>query len=902
MRERRLQWYLLLVLFVAATVPAIVVGTFELIDVRQSYRDALDAQHDRATALSQEVAMYVDTHARAVRTMARQLATTGDPTRLDMQRILDTFRSEYPGIVGTFIGDADGNALVFSPPTDLSGNPIAGKNYRTASYYEPLMRTKELVYSDVIAGVVINMNPLVTMVAPLLDEQGNVRYYISGGLDLSKLSQWLTDHRKYKDEVILLVDNKDTLIAQSGPVDYAPFAKLGDLRHIQKMRSRLAWYESDTDVGGYATTAGTLNWGVAIITPRGDMYEDLNSTLYNTALTVLLALVLGWLMAWLLARTMNQPLAALMKAAHAVRRGDMQVRVGASRKLIPKEMAELHESFNEMVDALQQHQTDLLQLNATLEKRVEERTRQVTRRNDELAVLNATAASVTGASNLSERLQETARGIVELVGADVGLVVLRHPDGRLSPEAFCAPKIEWRPPTGQEMSQGMSGVIIARGTPVVLHDVSAQRPLFGKWADDYPHAAFCGVPMRAAGDIVGILVAISTKTGYFDPRSVELLAALAGQVGPAVSRAWLFEQLQEQWNTLRSITHSMHEGLLLVDSEHRVQFANPAAAALLNLESMPAAGTPLDEFFTHWSGGNPGAVLSPAAVDGDGPAVSFVDMELPGPPPRTVAATAFPVMGEGLAQLGFGILLRDVTQERQLERSKDELLANVSHELRTPLTTILGNTTTLLNLRDDLEPAEQVEFLEGIADESRRLKELIEGVLDMSRITSGALRLERRTEPWQPLVKRALKRAHQRWPEHHFADDLPAALPLVHVDADRVEQVLDNLLNNAAQYSPEGSTVTVAATADRGYVLTAVRDRGAGIGPSILNHVFDRFYRGDGPQVRRVRGTGLGLAICRGIVEAHGGRIWAESTEGQGSTFTFSLPVAVLDKEGGTLS
>ncbi|HEY3365543.1 MAG TPA: ATP-binding protein [Symbiobacteriaceae bacterium] len=898
MRERRLQTYLLLVLFVAATVPALVVGTFELIGVRHSYKIAADAQHARAVALGEQVSAYVDTHARAVRTLARQLQTTGDVTKLDLQGILDTMRDEYPGIVATFIGDAAGNALAFSPPTNLAGQPLAGKNYKGAAYFEPLMRTKAMVYGDVVLGAAYK-KPLVTMVAPLLDGQGNVRNYISGGLDLSKLSGWLSLYAEYPGEIILLVDNKDTLIAQSGPVNYADLAKLGDQVHIQKMRSGLLGWGSTTELGGYATVPGPLDWGVAIITPRAALYADLRSTLTNIAWMVSLALVLGWAMAGFLARTMNQPITALMKAALAVRRGDMQSRVSSPRTLIPKEMIELHDSFNQMVAALQQNQADMMQLNATLEERVDQRTREVTRRSRELAVLNATAASVTGVLELGDRLKEVARGIVELVGADVGTLVLRHPAGGLDLEAVYVSEINWPPPAQEELSGGMAGATIAEGRPVVISDVATHRHMFGAWADDYPHASVCCVPMRAAGNIVGILSAINVQTNYFDEHSVELLSTLAGQVGPAVSNAWLFAEVQEQRNTLLSITNSMHEGLLLVAPGHRVQFANRAAATLLNLERLPAPETPLADFFTHWSGGNPGAVLSPAAAGDDGFTVPFVDMELPGPPRRTVAAIAFPVLGEGLTHLGYGILLRDVTQERQLERSKDELIANVSHELRTPLTTILGNTGTLLNLRAELEPAEQAEFLEGIAEESRRLKDLIEDVLDMSRISSGLLKLDCNPEPWQPLVSRALKRAGQRWPEHRFEANLPADLPMVKVDAARVEQVLDNLLNNAAQYSPAGSAITVSATAHSGFLLTWVQDTGTGINPEHLERIFDRFYRGDGPQVRRVRGTGLGLAICRGIVEAHGGRIWAESTRGQGSTFTFTVPVAATEEEGG---
>jgi signal transduction histidine kinase/HAMP domain-containing protein len=894
MRERRLQTYLLLVLLVAATVPSIIVGAFQLRGVHQTYRQALDQQHARAASLSREVGEYVAVHARAVRTLARQLETVNNPTTLDMQRILDTMRAEYPGIVGTFLGDTEGNSLVFSPQADLTGKPLAGRQGK-AAYFEPLMRTKQMVYSDVIPGIVINNGPLVTMVAPLLDERGEVRYFISGGLDLSKLSERLKARQSHPDEEILLVDNRNTLIAHTGPGSYEPFANLGEQIHIQQLRSGLPWWESDSHLGGYATT-GALNWGVAIITPRAAFYANVIGALRTAALTITLALALGMALAWLFARTMNQPIIALLHAAQAVRNGDMTARAASPRYRIPREMADLHEGFNEMVGALQQHQTALMQLNTTLEDRVAERTQQVTRRSEELAVLNATATSLTGVLDLGARIDEIARGIVRLVSADVGLVVLRGPDGLFVPQAAYVPAISWRVPSPEEMNRSRATQMIAEGEPVLVADVSAQRFLFGSWADDYPHASVCGVPVRADGTVVGALVAISVHTGYFDDHSADLLATLAGQVGPAVSSAWLFEELQDQWSTLRSITTSMHEGLLLVDPDHRVQFANPAAAALLGLSSLPPAGALLRTLFSR------GEPIFTATVDqpGGGEAISLVDLELPGPPARTVAANVFPVIAEGAGHPGYGILLRDVTQERQLERFKDELLANVSHELRTPLTTILGNADTLRNLWEQLEPSERDEFLEGITDESRRLKELIERVLDMSRISSGALQLNRTADAWAPLIRRALKRARGRWPHHQFNAELPADLPLVDVDFRRIDQVLDNLLNNAAQYSPVGSTITVTAAVRGGAVQTEVCDMGVGIQPDQLNRIFDRFYRGSGPTTRHVRGTGLGLAICRGIVEAHGGKIWADSQPGQGARIMFTVPVVnPAGSEGG---
>ncbi|MFZ5815140.1 MAG: ATP-binding protein [Bacillota bacterium] len=866
----------MLVLFVAATVPTLVFGASQLRSLRQTSQEAREGQRLRAQALATDVQEYVSVHARAVRTLARQLETVSDPTALDLQAILDRMRQEYPGIVGTFIGDSEGNSLVFSPTHDPSGNPLAGRNYAAAWYFEPLKQTRQMVYSPVIPGVVIEMRPLITMVAPILDQERNLRYYISGGLDLSRMAHLLEQHSTFPGEAILLVDGEEKLIAESGAGESEPFASFKDSIHVQRIRNGTTWVEDEATVAGYATIPD-LGWGVAVITPTTALEAPWHRTLNSSVLTVALALGLGWLMAWLLARTMNEPVVALIRAARAVGLGDLSVRVPPSRQPMPAEMAELHRQFNLMIASLQEYQQALVRWNSTLEERVADRTR-------ELKVLNETATQVTGVLELEPLMQQVASGIAELVEADVGLVLLRRPSGRVEMAGVHTGTLPWLRPTEAELQRGMGARIMATGEPEIVIDVSTRRDLFGSWTEQYPHASFCGVPIRASGEAVGVLAAIHREPGRFSDLSVELLSTLAGQVGPAVSAAWLFEEVKEQRNTLLSITNSMAEGLLLVDANDRVRFANGAAGRLLQLEQPPAWGQPLRQWFAQWPDGT---VLHPTPTNGG----SYADIQLPGPPRRTVAATIFPVMGEGLNYLGYGILLRDVTQERKLERDKDELIANVSHELRTPLTAILGSATTLLSLEASLEPEERLDFLQGIVEESQRLKELIESLLDMARINTGNLALQVGPVDWASVCSRAIRHARARWPEHDLQLSLAPDMPPLRGDAGRLEQVLDNLLANAARYSDPGRSIRLETVVRDHALRTSVCDEGIGIPPDELEKVFDRFYRGEAPSIRKLRGTGLGLAICRGIVESHGGRIWAERNPERGSTFHVTLPL-----------
>ncbi|MBI4300213.1 MAG: HAMP domain-containing protein [Chloroflexi bacterium] len=228
---------------------------------------------------------------------------------------------------------------------------------------------------------------------------------------------------------------------------------------------------------------------------------------------------------------------------------------------------------------------------------------------------------------------------------------------------------------------------------------------------------------------------------------------------------------------------------------------------------------------------------------------------------------------------------------RQADALKSQFLSNVSHELRTPLGFIMGYVTTLLRQDARVDAKTRREFLEIIREESDKLAELIDSLLDMSRIESGRLHIEK--EPVHlPRLTRRLVRKMEAGASRRFLVEFPPGMPLVNADPRRIEQVLRNLLVNAVKYSPEGSNISVSGVVDGGIAIVKVSDEGRGIPESDLERVFERFYRVETTGSNGVGGAGLGLSICRGIMEAHGGRIWVESKLGQGSTFSFTLPLA----------
>jgi two-component system sensor histidine kinase KdpD len=225
----------------------------------------------------------------------------------------------------------------------------------------------------------------------------------------------------------------------------------------------------------------------------------------------------------------------------------------------------------------------------------------------------------------------------------------------------------------------------------------------------------------------------------------------------------------------------------------------------------------------------------------------------------------------------------------ETERLRNSLLSSVSHDLRTPLATITGAVSAILDDGGRLDAATQRELLESVHEEAERLNRLVHNLLEMTRLESGALPLQRELHPSEEVIGAALGRLAKRLADRRVTTKVPSDLPLVPMDDVLIEQVLVNLLDNALKYTPAGSPIEVIATATDQSLTIEVADHGPGLPPGEEDKVFEKFFRGE---QRVARGAGLGLAICRGIVRAHGGRIWAQNLPGGGVAFLFTLPLA----------
>ena len=364
--------------------------------------------------------------------------------------------------------------------------------------------------------------------------------------------------------------------------------------------------------------------------------------------------------------------------------------------------------------------------------------------------------------------------------------------------------------------------------------------------------------------------------------SLEALGASLNQTASRLDRT--IRTLTEERNLSAAILGSMVEGVAVVNAGERLAFANPGFAAILGLDVPPVAGSSLLEVVRQTE--LIGAVRRVLAGE------PRVEAEIVTGTLRQhyFAATVASVRAGETS--GAVIVLHDITDLRKLERVRRDFVANVSHEFRTPLTAIQGFAETLIGGAID-DPQNRGRFLAIILEHSRRLARLTEDLLRLSQMDAEQLEMEIRAVSVPQLVESCYETAQRRAGEKGLtlSLNLPSQLPDVLADNRRLQEVLQNLLDNAIQYTLPGGKIVLSAEARGDEVVFTVADTGIGIPQADQPRIFERFYRVDVARSREAGGTGLGLSISKHLVEAQGGRIWVESEVGVGSKFHFSIPV-----------
>ncbi len=404
------------------------------------------------------------------------------------------------------------------------------------------------------------------------------------------------------------------------------------------------------------------------------------------------------------------------------------------------------------------------------------------------------------------------------------------------------------------------------------------------------------LPLVLENELLGVIFVFRAHSARFSPDDRQILSSFADYAAIAVNNARLYETAVTERRRLDALLDSSADGIMVLKPDLTIERINTALVTLTGWTVEEAVGAPYDKIIT-WARHDAQRSLT-AAVRSGWPEQGGRPLSVEGELRRrngsliSVAITYAPLLARRTGKLlNIVANVRDISRFREADALKDTFISVVSHELKTPVAIIKGYAETLSRPEARQNPALVEEMLEAITEESDRLARLVDDLLDASRLQAGGLSLQDAAQvDLAEIARRVVERHTSRASRHTLKLDFPPNFPEIRGDPQRLEQVLENLVSNAIKYSPRGGEVLVRGRVKRAEVMLEVADEGVGIPLAEQAHIFERFYRVEGPETRAAAGTGLGLYLTRAIVRAHGGRIWVESTAGQGARFFVALP------------
>ena len=524
--------------------------------------------------------------------------------------------------------------------------------------------------------------------------------------------------------------------------------------------------------------------------------------------------------------------------------------------------------------------------------------------------LSAAVVRISSSLDLDTVLQEVVDSARALTGARYGIIVTVDETGHINEFVTSGFTSDEK----NEMAAWADGPRFFehfrdRQAPLRLADLPAYVRALGFSADLMRSKTMQATPMRYRDAYVGTFFLAEKEGGQeFTNADEEVLMLFASQAATAIANARTHRAERRARADLEALVETSPVGVVVFDggTGELVSF-NREARRIVEGLSMPGRsldmpGRSLEELLKvvtcrRADGRAVSLAEFPLAQQlGYAETVRAEEITLSVPDGRSVTTlvNATPIQAADGAVESVVVTLQDLAPLEEVERLRAEFLGIVSHELRTPLISIKGSATTVLDASPPPEPAEMLQFFRIINEQADRMHGLIGDLLDHGRIVTGTLSVSPEPAAVAALVDQARKTFLSGAGSRALSIDLPEDLPRVMADRARIAQVLNNLLSNAARHSPESSPIRVSAARDGVHVAISVTDKGRGVAPDRLPHLF-RKHAGaaGGDRERGLSGSGLGLAICKGLVEAHGGRIWAESGgAGRGTRFTFTVPVA----------
>jgi PAS domain S-box-containing protein len=512
--------------------------------------------------------------------------------------------------------------------------------------------------------------------------------------------------------------------------------------------------------------------------------------------------------------------------------------------------------------------------------------------------LLAISRALTSELDLADVLRIIVQASVEFISGRAGVIVLTDPnDGSFRVAAIY----------GLQRDHFERFAPLLQGIPFQVGSEEDVIPELTKRMKRVAQEAEIGVtqvlrlPMTSGDTLIGMIFVFQAGNYRISSDAANLLQSFADQAAIAVKNARLYQEVISEKQRLDAILEQSADGIMILDRQLRISRYNSALSRMTGVHTSAAIGKPHDEII-RWHKPRTEITLETATANGwplPGAANLYVEGDFKKKDGELISLsiTYAPLMDSRGLMSNIIANIRDLTRYREEEELQKTFISVVSHELKTPVSIIKGYAGTLRRPDAHWPASVQQEYAGVIEEEADRLTELIDNLLDASRLQSGSFRLELSDDVSLPkLAADVIRRFRSQTENHNFKETFADNFPTVCADERRLIQVFNNLVSNAIKYSPDGGAIEIGGQVYPEYVTLFVRDEGIGI-PSYQHHkIFEKFSRLDNALSRNTEGTGLGLFLTKAIIEAHGGSIWFNSHENlgggrsPGTTFTFSLP------------
>jgi len=835
-----------------------------------------------ARAIAQETDISIDNALRAVAQLAAYPSVIeADP--VEMESLFKVTLDARPDANLIYRLDEKGIMFYHYPPGPSS---TVGDDFSFRDYFQRALKTDQPIISEGRISPTTNQ-AVATAVMPIRTDDGRFLGLAGINIKLESLSKTLSaiisEHQAEEGLQIVILDSSHKVIAY--PEADLLLHPAGDILpgiYSSTPAGNASSHIADGPDGierlyTYSPIA-RINWGVVVSRPTSAAFGTQIILQQITQVAAATFVLIGLFFWGMLSLRVIKPIEQLAPISEAI---------GMNQPISPEERGQILKMSTRR-DQIGHLIRSILRMESSILDRMKEQ-----------STLLETSAAVVSSLDLQTVLDRILEQMGRLLDVQMCAIIALD-------EEHGAFRIRASRGLSKRFTEQLS-ILPSEPDSVTMRALHAKEPIFVSDTETDPTYVVRRVSARAEGYRAILAVPLNTQHApptallvfhpvphEFSYNEIQLLSSFANQAAMAIENAILFERsdmrLQEQSRRLEALIQSMEDGLILSDLKGKVVYANRRISDLSALTPEELSGTPVDQ------------VLARIVANAQDTSRANQEIrEILGKKSKRKGEIALEINNKVVhlrlevfyvtdrqdTPIGHGLIVQDITADRELDRMKSSLVSTVSHELRTPLAAIKGYASTLLAEDVEWDCASQREFITVISNETDRLSNLVNNLLDLSRIEAGSLRLSREECHINEMIQRAAKQALHNG--NRFEVEIEPGLPRLYADPPRLESILRNLIENSVKYAGAEAVIRVAVKKDKGNVVFRVSDNGPGIPPEEAKRIFDSFYRVDDSFSRIASGAGLGLAICQGLVRAHGGEIWVEP-QAVGACIAFFIP------------